>query len=278
MSSDFSHFTHDEQWKAENDFLKMKMMLEQGAEFGIVGNTEIPPGIENKFLKSVMEFEKQFENTTYIKVFDKLERPTHFKPVAEINDADISAAWSELSGYLSQYGVSLDACSPNISNRELYRFTTEELFEEEVEDIMIPGMTQCFIYDIFHPDTVYENSRLAKEECIEYILDKIPMQGTYNFKKENLQLNNYPSLSIDEFSKIVNRFKDAYDYLEIDKIQESVCIVHEKESWVTGVYCVIATIGKEVYPLTGKWKVEYEKDDHLDYWYIHAVTIEGIDF
>ena len=278
MSSDFSHFDHDEQWKAENDFLKMKMMLEQGAEFGSVDNTEIPPGIENKFLQSVMEFEKQFENTTYIKVFDKLERPTHFKPVAEINDTDISSAWSELSDYLSQYGVSLDACSPNISSRELYRFTTEELFEEEVEDISIPGMTQCFIYDIFHPDTVYENTRLAKEECIEYILDKIPMQGTYNFKKENLQLNNYPLLSIDEFTKIVNRFKEAYDNLEIDQIQESVCIVQEKESWVTGIYTVIATSGKEVYPLSGKWKVVYEKNDHLEYWYINTVIIEGINF
>jgi hypothetical protein len=278
MNSEFSHFTHDEQWKAENDFLKMKMMLEHGAEFGSVGNSEIPPGIENQFLKSVMEFEKQFENTTYIKVFDKLKRPTHFKPVTEIKDADISSAWSELSDYLSQYGVSLDACSPNISPRELYRFTIEELFEEEVEDISLPGMTQCFIYDIFHPDTVYENTRLAKEECIEYILDKIPMQGTYNFKKENLQLNNYPLLSIDEFTKIVNRFKDAYDNLEIDQIQESVCIVQEKESWVTGVYSITATSGKEVYPLSGKWKVVYEKDDHLEYWYINTVIIEGINF
>lgn len=278
MSSEFSHFTHDEQWKAENDFLKMKMMLEHGAEFGSVGNSEIPPDIENQFLKSVMEFEKQFENTTYIKVFDKLKRPTHFKPVSEIKDADISSAWSELSDYLSQYGVSLDACSPNISPRELYRFTIEELFEEEVEDISIPGMTQCFIYDIFHPDTVYENTRLAKEECIEYILDKMPMQGTYNFRKENLQLNNYPLLSIDEFTKIVNRFKEAYDNLEIDQIQESVCIVQEKESWVTGVYSITATSGKEVYPLSGKWKVVYEKDDHLEYWYIHTVIIEGINF
>ena len=278
MNTDFSHLSNDEQMRSENDFLKMKMMLERGAQFGNIGDQEIPPALENEFLKSVMEYEKQFEDTTYINVFDKIKRPTHFKPVTEIKEADIPAAWEELSDYLSNHGIILDACSPNITARELYRFTTEELFNEEIEDLHMPGMLQCFIYDIFHPDTVYENTRLAKEECIEYILDKIPMKGTYNFKNENLQLNNYYSLSIDEFSKIVNRFKEAYDHLAIDLLQETVCVVNEKESWVTGVYGVTATVGKEFYPLTGKWKVIYEKDDHLEYWYINSVIIEGINF
>lgn len=278
MNIDFSPFSNEEQMRSENDFLKMKMMLERGAQFSNLGDTEIPPELENEFLKSCMEFEKQFEAATYIKVFDKIDRPTHFKPATEIKEADILTAWDELSDYLNHYGIILDACSPNITARELYRFTTEELFDEEIEDLRIPGMMQCFIYDIFHPDIAYENTRLAKEECMEYILDKIPMKERYNFKNENLQLNTYSSLSIDEFARIVNRFKDAYDHLEIDQLQETVCVVNEKESWVTGIYSVTATAGKESYPLSGKWKVVYEKDDHLEYWYINTVIIEGINF
>ena len=52
----------EEQLKAENDFLKMKLMLEKGAEFHTSGDSmELPPEAENMFLKNIMEFERQFD-------------------------------------------------------------------------------------------------------------------------------------------------------------------------------------------------------------------------
>lgn len=278
MHSNFSPFNNEEDLRAENNFLKMKLMLEQGAQFGTVGNNTIPAAIEHEFLQSIINFEKQAENDTQIKVYDKIGRPDHFKSIEDITEADIPIAWEQLSDHLLTHGISLEVCSPNISVKELYRFTLEELFDEEVEDIYIPGLTHCFIYDIFHPDIVFENTRIAKEECLEFILEKMPMQWTHHFRKENLQLNNHYSLCIDEFTKKINQFKNAYDELNIDEIKETVCIVNEKESWVTGIYKVNAGSEKECYQLSGKWKVVFEKDDHLDYWFINGVIIEGIDF
>ena len=54
-----------------------------------------------------------------IKVFDRIKRPTHFKPLNEIPDNEIGKAWDELDTYLNKYNIDLAVCSPNISNREL---------------------------------------------------------------------------------------------------------------------------------------------------------------
>jgi len=279
MSEDFSHLSEEERLKAENEFLKMKLMLEKGAEFGkMETDTNLSPQIENEFLNYIAEFEKQSENPKYITVFEKIERPAHFKPVVEIPDNEIEGAWDKLLAYLSKYNISLDVCSPNISKKELYRFTTEELFQHEMSDMSIPGMMHGFIYDEFHPDPVYDNARTAKEDCINYILEKEPMQWTHHFKDENLRLNQHYPLTIEQFKNLVNRFKEAYDNLEIIEIAESTCVVKEKESWVTGTFQVNASLARTLIPFSGKWKVFFELDEELGYWYINDVNVEGIAF
>lgn len=278
MAEEFNHLNEEERLKAENEFLKMKLMLEKGAQFGMSSDQELPAGIENEFLKNMIEYEKQFDEHKTIKVFDKIGRPAHFKPVAEIPDDQIDNAWNELSEYLSQFSIDLSVCSPNISNRELYRFTTEELLDYEMDDMNIPGMMHGFIYDEFHPDPVYDNTRAATDDCINYILQKEPMEWTHHFRKDGLRLNQHFPLTIDQFKSIVNQFKLAYDNLEITEITMPLCVVTEKDSWVTGSYLVTATVSEEILMLMGQWKVIFELDEELGYWYITKVNIDGIAF
>ena len=269
----------EEKLNAENEFLKMKLMLEHGAQFGGNGNKvrSLPPEIENEFLNNVMAFEKQFEERKTIKVFCKIGRPQHFKPVNDIPDNKINKAWSDLLDYLHKYNIDLDVCSPNISTKELYRFATEELFKHEMDDMDLPGWMTNFIYDEFHPDPVYDNTRAA-EESIRFILKKEPLEFMYHFRSKNLQLNEHASLTEEECKKIVNRFKLAYDDLEINEISVLECIVNETESLVTGTYNVSAASGSEAYQLSGNWKVVFEKDEEAGYWYINAVDIGDIKF
>src|SRR5450759_1662648 len=101
MNENFESSDEEENLKNENEFLKMKLMLEQGAQFGTMQtDSELPAGIENQFLRNVMEFEKQFEEQKTIKVFDKIERPNHFKPVNEVREDEIENAWTNLDEYL----------------------------------------------------------------------------------------------------------------------------------------------------------------------------------
>src|SRR5579885_1596753 len=133
---DFENMSEEEKLKAENDFLKMKMMLERGAEFFQPEDApEISSELENQFLKNILEFEKQFEQQKRVTVFDKVGKPAQFKPVNEIPDTEIDDAWEALQHYMLEHGVEISAQSPRVTTRELYRFTTEELFDHETEDI-----------------------------------------------------------------------------------------------------------------------------------------------
>lgn len=277
MPENFDELNNEEKLKAENEFLKMKMMLEQGAVFG-GGDQPLPASLENEFLNRIMAFEQQAANPKYIKLYDKIKRPTHFKPVLEIGDNEIEKAWDELAAHLHKYGVMVDVCSPNISTRELYRFVTEELFEYEMNDMDLPGMMSSFIYDEFYPDPYYDNTRVATEECINYILEKDPLEWTHNFHHDNLQLNQHSLLTLEDLKTIVNRFKAAYDNLEIIELKETGCTVDEDSSDVCGSYVVNAVTGNDTLTLSGKWVVNFERDTDLGYWFIKAVNIEGICF
>jgi hypothetical protein len=277
MPEEFENLNSEEKLKAENEFLKMRMMLEHGAKFE-EGTKEIPPEMENEFLQYVMAFEKQAANPKYIKLYDKIKRPTHFKPVSTIADEEIEAAWEQLSDYMENYGVSLGVCSPNISVRELYRFTIEELFKEDVNDMTIPGMMTSFTYDEFYPDPYFDNTQAATEDCIKCILQKRPLGWMPHFRKENLTLNNHDQITEEELKNFVNRFKDTYDNLEIIELKETSCIVEGNKSRVDGIYNIAATSSTETVCLSGNWKVDFERDEDLGYWYIYSVEIAGINF
>ena len=280
MSNPENDPNKNEALRLENDFLKMKLMLEQGARFGTVeGDAEaFTPDIENQFLRNIMEFEKQFAAHKTIRVFDKIGRPTRFRPNKEIPDELVDKAWAELDEYLHIYSINLGVCSPNISKRELYRFTVEELFEYEMDDMDMPGMTHCFTYDEFHPDHEYDNINSATTDCIIPMLEKRPFEWMHHFKGRNLRLNDHFPLTEEEFKNIVNRFKSVYDDLEIGKVKAIACVFDEMKCCVKGSYSITGKLFSEEILLEGNWLVEFEADEDFYYWYIVNVKVDGINF
>lgn len=139
VMDEFAHLEGNEKLKAENDFLKKKLMLERDISFESEMDNKIPAELENSFLKNVIAFENQYEQQKRIRLFDKIGRPQIFRPVNEIADDGIGKALDDLLSYLSEHHIQLDVCSPNITTRELYRFATEELFEYEMDDMDLPA-------------------------------------------------------------------------------------------------------------------------------------------
>ncbi len=263
--------------KSENEFLKMKLMLEHGAEFGKMETEgEVPANIENDFLNYIAEYEKQAAERKTIKVFDRIKRPTHFKPASEIQDDEIDNAWNELHDYLNKYHIDLAVCSPNISNRELYRFATEELFDYEMDDIFIPGGMTCFTYDEFYPDHKYDNTRHAVEYCIGTILEKDPITWMPLLPSENLRINDHYPLTETEFKEILNRFKEAYDDITINEVKDLDFLIDEKLCQVKGIYDINTKLQSEELSLKGNWTVEFNWDG--TFWEVVNVQIEGINF
>ena len=275
----FEHMAEEDRLRAENEFLKMKMMLEKGAEFhGGESKEKLSPQLENLFLSNIMEFERQFEQQKLIKVFNKIGQPDQFKPVAELSDEEIDKAWQDLSDLLQQHGISLDACSPNVSKRELYRFTLEELFDYEISDMDIPGMIQGFIYDEFHPDHVYDNTRSAIDDCVKRILSKRSLDFMFQFKDDDLRLNNHYPLTSQELKWLVNRFKEAYDDFDEPRIYNVECTIDEGTCFVKGKYELNATLSGQQIPLSGDWSVKSQFNQELGFWYQQDIQINGIEF
>jgi hypothetical protein len=275
MQDEFQNLNDEEKLKAENEFLKMKLMLEKGAQFGkMETDSELSPDIENEFLNYIMEFEKQSENPTYIKVFDKIERPTNFKPSSLIPDELIEQAWQNLSGYLNQYKINLDVCSPNISSRELYRFTVEELFEHEMSDMHVPGMMHCFIYDEFYPDHIYDNTCKVRDDLFPDIFSKKPMSFDYGFKDE-LSFNHRVYKDFDALKDAVNNFKTFFEEINLEKCIASSCSVEEASSAVKGKYEASAIAGKEKMIFQGEFIIGLLLNS-VGFYSIKDIFIEGI--
>ncbi|MCP9749959.1 hypothetical protein [Ferruginibacter sp. HRS2-29] len=260
----------------ENNFLKLKLMLEHGADFS-KGMEGLDPNLENQFLKNIDEFERQFAARKKIRVFEKLDSPAHFLPVTAIPDAEMDNAWEQLHRYMQSFGIELDVCSPNVNSRELYRFATEELFEKEIDDTNISGMICGFIYDEYYPDHKYENTRVALENCMSCFFSKKGLEWLYDFKESGIMLNDHPRISLKELRKKVSDFQSAYQSIDVLDLREDGCDITEKECRVNGVYKIKVRLETEVLILEGAWEVQFEKEEERDAWYIIAVKIVGLD-
>jgi hypothetical protein len=277
MMEESNHLSADERLSAENQFLKLKLMAEHGGQFySVDDDKEIPTEIENQFLNNVIEFERQFSSGRTITVFEKIGSPQHFKSVSEIPEEEIEHAWESLYQHMAKHGVELSACSPRVTARELYRFTTEELFKHETDDIKIAGMMTGFIYDEFYPDHEYDNTRAATDDCMRAIFCKRPFEWTHHFAKQ-FQFNEYTVLSHDDFKAVINRFKDVYDEIELNDLNVESAGVLDNVCPVKGSYHVSVKLENEIIEYKGNWLVEFSYIGEWGYWYITHVKIEGIN-
>jgi len=265
----------EEEIRNENEFLKMKLMLEQGAVFGAGDHGDLPPDVENEFLKHIVEFEKQAANPVRTTVFEKIGRPDFFPKVQTIANDQIEEAWEKLNDYLMDHGVSLDCCSPNVDDREMYRFATEELFKLEVSDINIPGMICGFIYDEFYPDHKYQNTREAVDDIIGGLFEKEEMLLPPWILEEKITFNKFENITIEEFVRMCNQFKEMYDKIELVKSESNSCEIVGNTCIVSGFYEAELFYGGNKDTPRGDWTVEYTADEP-DRWMISRIKIDGV--
>jgi hypothetical protein len=160
--------------RQENEFIKMKMMLERGAYFGTPeGPNALDPFIENEFLKNIERFEAAYENSKKIKLYDYLGRPEF--PVPDTIPSDrIEEELDKLLSFLNERDISLTTLCP-VEPAVLYRFIVEEFFETEKDDVHIEGMMSCYTYEDFHPNDEYS----LGESTLDFLLDLLDTEEDY---------------------------------------------------------------------------------------------------
>ncbi len=274
---EYRELTPEEQLRADNDFLKMKIMLELGGRVVMQGlQAPLSPEVENRFLRTLIEWETQSRNQKKISVYEKLGKPAHFLPPGKVGEAGMAKVWEQLDKYMRQRGICLDVCSPNIPPGELYRFAIEELFAEKIIDMNMPDMSYGFIYDEFYPDDKYDNEQIALDYCIGALLSKEPMKWMHHYKKEGLRLNGHYPITGKEFRHRAHLFQEAYDDIKDREIKEIKVMLSERECTVTGIYAVTVSAGQSFQRVQGTWKVDLERTGSSEGWYISGLIIDGL--
>jgi hypothetical protein len=141
--------------RTENEILQMKLQAETGAVFHV--DEELPPEIENIFLRQVQSFEEALRNSKKVTLYEMLNQPS-YKKESELNDEELDIELNRLLDLLSgkHFIFSLPA---QFDARKVYWHITEVMLKREVQDMSLPGMVWYFDY--------YEEFDTGKEELAE---------------------------------------------------------------------------------------------------------------
>lgn len=163
-------FSNDpkENLRIENEILRIKIKTELGGDYE--SDENLPPELENEFLKNILAFEHRYSKIKMIKIADLLGNPTIVK-AAKMDDETIAKAYNDLEELLAQKNIVVEFTKPR-DERFKYRFITEELFEHETDDMEVPGMTKYFNYEEFHPDHEAEITEYAIKFLADWFLRK----------------------------------------------------------------------------------------------------------
>ena len=280
MMEDLELFSEDrdEHFRIENEILRIKLKAEHGDAFQMHSNGEMPPEIENQFLKNMIAFEENYAKAEYTTVFEKIGSPTFVK--ADIlNDDEITLALAEITEAMKKNSIALDVCDGPYENQDrlIYKFITEELFSHEIEKESIFGGTWNFIYEEFHP-----NNEADIRTRTQDFLDKWFARdfGEYNPELDNeIALSDGSMIPEKDAVKKLNLFFNAFkefrnDAYNIDNIQVDLQPEGNYLGFAEGTLKYDAEIDNgEIIHFEGPFKLYMKRDGN--WWSVFYFVIPG---
>jgi hypothetical protein len=122
---------------------KDKLRDEYGMEFEYT-DSRLSPEAENEWLDHVLEFERQFEQARRITVRERIGDPP-IQPLSDLPLYAVGEAVTALLELLAAHNIAVDFLG-DVDEVEAYRYLTQELLDEEMDDIRIEGMVTHFPY------------------------------------------------------------------------------------------------------------------------------------
>ena len=106
---------------------------------------DLPPGIASEFLEHVYEFEKAWSEAKTTTVHEILGKP-FFLQEEELDDEVLEEELERIINLMQSRQMTIDVPEGK-SPRQVYRFITEFLFGQEIEDLKMEGLSTHFIYN-----------------------------------------------------------------------------------------------------------------------------------
>jgi hypothetical protein len=144
-----------------NDFIKRQIQrilntqkkLEIGEHYKasfLPGSGEsLPPEIEAEWLAQIEALEQQYEHARKIPLLEFIGSPSIAR-MDDISKKELITEYNRLESILLEKEIYIDF-PDTLDIEEKYRFISEELIHEVIDDIHIQGMQLHFIYEEYHP-------------------------------------------------------------------------------------------------------------------------------
>lgn len=262
--------------KIENEILRMQLKAQYGDAFFMQTDADMPPEIENQFLKNMMAFEAAHANSDTTTVYKKIGEPP-FKPVAELKTEEISNALKTVTIAMEEHGIFLDIINGPYPDELIYKFITEELFNHEIDSTPLFEGGWHFIYEEFYPDNradIERNTHDFLRHWFQHDLDENCSELGYDFiTADGRQLKRKDFFSIIQpfFESFTQLQNDAYN---IDDIQFTLNDDGSGMGHAEGVlkYDAVMENG-EVLHFEGPYKLYMSREDK--WWTIFYFVMPG---
>jgi hypothetical protein len=245
----------------ENEFKKMKLSIEHGAEFlNFKSKTDLSPEIEGQFLDYISNFESAYKNAKQITVYEKIGKP-EFKPALTLSDDEIVLELDKIKQLMHRNNLGLDVlCNYENEDRLIYTFITEELFFHEIDDLNIPDLNTNFIYEEFHQNHKYDLEQ-ATEDFLRMFLDK--KSDFYDEYHSDDALNH---IELNNFRTLFKKFKmEFFEFQKVTFDEENAKVEFNIDFWAQ----IKGTDAKIYYSGDGTMTFHYE----YGYWYVRNVNL-----
>jgi hypothetical protein len=261
--------TYSDFLKQENELTKLKIQAEFG--FEVNGHSELNPAIENIWLKQILEFERAMVNKETIKIKERIGNP-FLKPSAEIPDQEIPAELQKVMELLHSKNLVIDSVA-GIDDREMYRFITEELLEEETDNNVPSNMLVCYLYEEFHPNPEYDIKNRGKE-----LMNLLESETEVNFDFVIISESDDETQVVrkDYLIRRLKLFKDAFDEVKVKKYNvKSVTITNDcAEVLFEYKLSLLPAESRSRHMISGIGKL-YLKNTY-DWWGITDIEMKGV--
>jgi len=263
----------EEKLKRDNEIRKLKLSAFKDAQFFKNPDAELPPEVESEWLDNIEAFEEKFENCSQISVYEKLERPS-FTSVEELDDDEIESKLNELLRHMTDYGIHLDTIC-EVPDKELYRFITEELFDEMIDDIQVEGMVTGFIYEEFHPNDELDIEQRLRDFISEMFNPFFQQYLDMHFA-EVCRSRDGTEIMKNEVVKKVLRFATLFEEVTVESLDsiDITLVDDEMNATVTFNLAYTTRLNNDIQSYDGSGKTTIKKSES-GYWEIITFSMPG---
>jgi hypothetical protein len=245
----------------ENEFLKAKIAAQYGGIHGDVKD-DTPPEVMNAFLNNIINFEESRKKSKEVKLYDLIGSPD-FLGEEKLSDEQLVVELKRLKDLMFSRNIVYNTVAP-VENRLLYKFVTEELFQQTVSDKTVPGMLTYFMYEEFHPNHEYDSAMRCEEFLLMFFSGEFHDEIKYYFPEKIRNL--------DELSD----FHDAFKKFSNLKYEISDEIVVPENCIRKATISFDAITGDGTTPIHFEGEAFFELDYQYDSWIVNYARFPGM--